>query len=68
MDTIESRSERERMYLWYRFHMPGYSLRGTNHWGPDDIVKQEPGSYAYPVSDSMPIVPVVRLVPVLRSK
>ena len=69
MGEREDRLERERMRLWYRFHMPGYSLQGTAHWGPSDIIPEGSGNYAVAKTDCNPIVPpLISLVPPLSRK
>ena len=70
MGEKEDKLERERMRLWYRFHMPGYSLQGTAHWGPSDIIPEGSGNYAMAKPDCNPIPspPLISLVPTLSRK
>ena len=49
----KNQKEEDMLLLKYRFFWgTKYSLRGTAHWGPSDIVPQIPGYYAYPSSDN----------------
>lgn len=54
----ENRFEKQKIANKNRFNGARYGFRGTENWGPSDIVPQTQGMYPYPRGDDEQLGPV----------